>query len=197
MKDFADTLADFIIETERPRLNGVMKYVAEKIQQDMIGQTRALIDAYYQDYMPPEREYYVRTDEYHAKHMHPKNKKGQYRPKTKTEWRRSKDKSLRSAIEALATGDQPAMGICRPMTGEWGYQAGVLFDPGKFEGVMYHEQKGFEEWDIVENFLFGQHGNGSRIYFSDPYADIVLRNYIQSYKTKFDKHYKDALAKIK
>ena len=62
---------------------------------------------------------------------------------------------------------------------------------------MRHEHKGFTEWDIVENFLFGQHGNGEEIHFTENYADIELRNYLNSYKPKFDKHYHNALKKFK
>ena len=33
--------------------------------------------------------------------------------------------------------------------------------------------KGFSEWDIVENFLFGQHGNGDAIHFTTPHLFIL------------------------
>ena len=194
MESFTDTLVDLIMTKEKPRLTNIMQYIAKNVQKDLIGVTRAVIDAYYQDYNP---EYYIRTDDYKAQHLHPINKKnGQFRPKNRTEWNRSKDKSLRSAIQALTEGDQPAMGICRPLDGIFGYQAGVLFDPNKFKSTMHHEHKGFTEWDITENFLFGQHGNGEAIHFTEPHADIVLRNYIDSYKTKFDRHYNDACRKF-
>lgn len=198
MKSFADVVADTIISQELPRLDKIMQYIAKKAQGDVIGVTYAVIDAYYQDYMPPARAYYIRTDEYKANHSHPKSKKsGQFRNKTKTEWSRSNDVSLISAIKALGDSGQPAIGICRPLDGRWGYQAGVVFDPDYFEIAMHHENKGFSEWDIVENFLFGQHGNGEAIHFTTPHADIVLRNYINSYKAKFDKHYNDACKKFK
>lgn len=198
MKSFADLIADKIISNELPRLEKIMQYTAQKIQGDVIGVTYAVIDAYYQDYMPPERAYYIRTDEYRANNNHPKDKKsGQFRRKNKTEWSRSNDVSLMSAIKALGESGQPAIGVCRPLDGRLGYQAGVIFDPSYFNQAMHHENKGFSEWDIVENFLFGQHGNGDAIHFTTPHADMVLRNYLNSYKSKFDKHYNDACRKIK
>lgn len=197
MKDFANTLIDLIIENEMPRLNKVMRYVAGKIQEDFIGVTYRLIDAYYADYMPPERAYYIRTDEYKSKHNNQRNKKGQFRQKkSKAEYDRGRDKSLMSAIKALDASGEPAIGVCRPIEGTNGYQAGVVFDPDYFNKNMQHTYKGFTEWDITENFLFGQHGNGEAIHFTEPHADIVLRDYLNSYKTRFDKHYNDAL-KIK
>ena len=198
MKSFVDALADLIISNETPRLEKIMQEVAQKIQGDMVGLTYSIIDAYYQDYMPPDRAYYIRTDEYKAQHNHPKDKKsGQFKRKNKSEWSRSKDKSLISAVKALGDSGQPAIGVCRPLDGISGWQAGVIFDPDYFEKAMYHENKGFTEWDIVENFIFGQHGNGAAIHFTEPHADIILRNYINSYKTKFDKYYNDACKKFK
>lgn len=192
MKDFVDTLTKVILANERPRLDNIMRYVSGKIQEDMVALTYSVIDAYYQDYMPPDRAYYIRTEEYKAKHDHPKNNKGQFRHKSKTEWSRSKDRSLMSAIKALDDSGQPAIGVNRPLDGAFGYQAGVIFDPDYFSKAMHHEHKGFTEWDITENFLFGQHGNGGAIYFTEPHADIVLRDYLDAYKPKFDKHYSDA-----
>lgn len=196
MKDFASTFADLIISQEKTRLNDIMQYVANQIQKDVIDVTYATLDAYYRDYMPPDRAYYIRTDEYKAR-PRAKDKKGQFKRKTKTEWSRSSDRSLMSAVKALGESGQPAIGVCRPLDGMFGYQAGVVFDPDYFEMAMHHENKGFTEWDIVENFLFGQHGNGEAIHFTEPHADMVLREYINSYKSKFDKHYNDAFKKIK
>ncbi len=195
MKSFTDALTNIIMENEIPRLDKIMQEVAQKIQMDMVNVTYGLIDAYYQDYKP---DYYIRTDNYKAKYGHPKDKKsGQFRKKNKEEWKRASDISLASAIKALGESGQPAIGVCRPIDGMWGYQAGVIFDPNYFNKAMYHEQKGFTEWDIVENFLFGQHGNGKAIHFTEPHADIVLKGYIDSYKTQFDKHYNDACKKFK
>lgn len=196
MKDFVDTLTDVIIKNEKPRLDSIMQYVSGKIQEDMVALTYSVIDRYYIDYMPPERKYYIRTEEYKTKHNHPKNAKGQFRRKSKTEWSRSKDKSLMSAIQALDASGQPAIGVNRPLDGVFGYQAGVIFDPDYFNQAMHHEHKGFTEWDITENFLFGQHGNGGAIYFTEPHADTVLRDYINAYDSKFDRHYKDACKKF-
>ena len=198
MKDFTDIIADNIISQELPKIEKIMQYVAGKIQGDLIGVTYAVIDAYYQDYTPPERAYYIRTDEYKANNNHPKNKKnGQFRKKNKSEWSRSNDISLMSAMKTLGESGQPAIGICRPLDGRFGYQAGVVFDSNYFNNIMHHENKGFREWDIVENFIFGQHGNGKVIYFTEPHADIVLRDYLNSYRPRFDKHYNDACKKFK
>lgn len=197
MKDFADALADLIIGIEMPKLDSIMKEVAEKIQGDVVGVTYHLIDAYYADYMPPERAYYIRTEEYKARHNNQRNKKGQFRQKkSKAEYDRGRDRSLATAIKALSASGQPAIGVCRPIDGAIGYQAGVLFDPGYFKNNMQHTYKGFTEWDIAENFLFGQHGNGEAIYFTEPHADKVLRDYINSYKPRFDRHYNNACKKF-
>lgn len=195
MNEAIDAIIDHIISIHTPRLEKVMQYVAERIQDDVIDVTYSIIDAYYKDYMPPERAYYIRTDEYKSNYNHPKNKKGQFRRKTSKEWSGTNDISLKTA---LAESGQPGIGVCRPLSdGRFGYQAGVVFDSSYFNAAMHHENKGFNEWDIVENFLFGQHGNGKAIHFTEPHADIILKNYINSYRPKFNQHYDTALTKFK
>lgn len=199
MKDFADALINTILEREASKINKIMQYVAEKIQIDAIGCTYAVLDAYYNNYSP---EYYIRTDELSQRN---RGSNGRFTKKLKKERKRDtkrySDISLRTAMMALGESGQPAIGVCKPLDNGLGYQAGVLFDPGYFDKAMKHSVKGFNEWDIVENFLFGQHGNGSKFSsvtpFTEPYADMELRNFINTYSSKFDKHYRDAYKKFK
>lgn len=204
MRNFANVLADVIVETEKTRLNDIMKYVANKIQDDVVAVTYNVIDAFYADYTQPPRVY-IRTDEYKKKHNLNKNgrkhdKKGHLSKMSKTEIARGKDKSLMSAIKDLNESGQPAIGVLKPIDGTIGYQAGVLFDEGYFnnESGMRHSVKGknFTEWDIVEDFLWGVHGNES-VYTTTPSAGYILSQYIDNYQSRFDKHYKDALRKFK
>ena len=192
-----NNIHDIILENEAPKLNNIMSEVADKIQGDIVAVTYRMIDAYYQDYDP---DYYIRTDKLSERK---RRNNGKFAKKLKKESKRNtkryRDISLQTAIKALGESGQPAIGISKPIDGGIGYQAGVIFDPDYFNTAMRHSVKGFTEWDIAENFLFGQHGNGSAsssvTEFTEPYADIVLRDYINSYKLKFDKHYKDAYKK--
>lgn len=204
-RSFADAVAGAIIETEKARLNDIMGYVANKIQGDFVAVTYNVIDAFYADYTQPPR-IYIRTDEYKKRHNLDKNgrkhdKKGHLSKMSKTEIRRKNDKSLMSAIKDLDESGQPAIGICQPIAidGIIGYQAGVLFDEDYFnnESGMKHSVKGsnFTEWDIVEDFLWGVHGNES-VYTTTPSAGYVLAQYIDTYQSRFDKHYKDACRKF-
>ena len=204
MRNFADILADAIVETEKTRLDDIMKYVANKIQDDVVAVTYNVIDAFYSDYTQPPRVY-IRTDEYKKKHNLDKNgrkhdKKGHLSKMSKIEIARGKDKSLMSAIKDLNESGQPAIGVLKPIDGTIGYQAGVLFDEGYFnnESGMRHSVKGknFTEWDIVEDFLWGVHGNED-VYTTTPSAGYILYQYIDNYQSRFDKHYKDALRKFK
>ena len=199
MKDFANALADTILKNEAPKLDKIMRYVAERAQEDIVQVTYTAIDAYYQNYSPV---YYIRTD---ILSQRKRGDNGKFVKKLKKERKRDTkrygDISLQTAVKALGESGQPAIGICKPLDDGIGYQAGVVFDPDYFQKNMKHSIKGFTEWDIAENFLFGQHGNGSATSavteFTQPYADIVLRDYINSYKSRFDKHYRDACKKFK
>ena len=110
MKDFANVLADFIIERERPRLDKIMQEVAKNIQGDVVAVTYATLDAYYADYDP---EVYIRIDDSYR----PRGKDGKFRNKKKAEWDKSQDRSLKSAMTALGESGQPAIGVCRPLDG--------------------------------------------------------------------------------
>lgn len=197
MKNFVDVLTDFILKNEAGKLDNIMREVSDKIQSDMVAVTYRMIDAYYQDYNP---NYYIRTDRLSERK---RGKDGKFAKKLKRERKRNTnrygDVSLQTAVKALNESGQPAIGVSKPLDSGLGYQAGVIFDPDYFNKAMKHSVKGFTEWDIAENFLFGQHGNGSAISsvteFTEPYADIVLRDYINSYKPRFDKHYRDAYKK--
>jgi hypothetical protein len=193
MKHFADHWVDLIIEEESPRLDAIMRDIAGHIQEDVIAVTYSVIDDFYADYTKEDGRKYIRTDEV----KHPRGKGNRFRAKTKSEWgsRRSKDVSLRSAIQRMENGE-PAIGVCRPLDGVFGYQAGVIFDEEKLASQMKHSVKGenFTEWDIVQNFLWGVHGNED-VYTTIPSASVVLNDYINNYKSQFDKHYRNACKK--
>lgn len=199
MKDFEKSLTNLIVNNERGRLSSVLGEVASKIQQDMVATTYGLIDAFYQDYQIPPR-IYIRTDEYKAKHNNQKDKKGRWRPKkSDMEFRRGRDVSLMTAVKSMNADGQPAIGVCKPFDGEdWsnGGYAGVIFDESYFESKMKHSVKGvnFTEWDIVEDFLWGVHGN-ENVHTTTPSAGYALHQYVNSYKPRFDTHYKNALKK--
>ena len=196
MKNFTETLVNIIVEIETPRLNNIMQEVAKKIQGDMVEVTYSAIDNFYQDYAPMV---YIRTDDYKKKHNNKRNKKGQFtRKNSGMEYKRGRDVSLMSAIKTMEASGQPAIGICRPLDGDlFGYQAGVIFDESYFEKRMLHSVKGsgFTEWDIVEDFLWGVHGNES-VHITEPSAGLLLHDYVESYKPRFDKHYNDACKKF-
>ena len=196
MKDFTSDLVNLIVSNEKPRLDNIMREVAEKIQGDMIAVTYSVIDAFYQDYSP---QVYIRTDSYKAKHNKQKDKKGRFKNKSSDmEYKRGRDVSLMSAIKNMKASNQPAIGVCRPLDGEFGYQAGVVFDESYFSKKMQHSVKGsnFSEWDIVENFLWGVHGNES-VATITPSAGWVLYEYLNSYKLRFDIHYNNACKKFR
>lgn len=183
------------MQNETERLDNIMYEVAQKIQGDMVAVTYNVVDAFYQDYTRADGRKYIRTDEY----KHPHGKGGKFRYKKKKEWRSSRrnDVSLRSAMKSKLN-DEPAIGVCRPLDGMYGYQAGVIFDEERVASKMKHSsvqgREDFTEWDIVEDFLWGVHGNES-VYTTTPSAGLVLYDYLNSYKPRFDKHYKNACKK--
>lgn len=203
MKDFVNTLTDLITQNELERLDNIMYDVAKNIQADIVSTTYTVIDAFYQDYTKADGRKYIRTDEY----KHPR-KDGKFRTKKKKEGytpRRANDVSLKSAIKN-EKNNEPAIGVCRPLDSfenRFGYQAGVKFDEQYFLDNMKHWNTGsraggayeFTEWDIVEDFLWGVHGNEA-VYTTTPSAGLVLYDYLHSYKSKFDKHYKNACKKF-
>lgn len=195
MKSFVNDLVDLITENEKDRLNNIMYDVAQKIQGDVIAVTYNVIDAFYEDYTIDKGRVYIRTDEY----KHPHGTDGKFRRKTNVERgsSRNNDVSLMTAIKRMENGE-PAIGVCRPLDGYFGYQAGVIFDEETIANKMRHSSvngKNFTEWDIVEDFLWGVHGNEA-VYTTTPSAGWALCEYINSYKTRFDKHYNDALKKF-
>lgn len=194
MEGFTDDLKTLIGQKEADRLDNIMYEVAQKIQGDLVGVTYNVIDAFYEDYTRADGRRYIRTDEY----KHPHGKGGKFRYKKRKEWgsSRNDDVSLKAAIKQMRN-NEPAIGVCRPLDGMYGYQAGVIFDEEKLSAQMRHSVKGdnFTEWDIVEDFLWGVHGNEA-VYTTTPSAGWVLYEYINSYKTRFDKHYKNAIKKF-
>ena len=195
MKDFANALVDLIIENEKPRLENITRYVADKIQTDVINETRKLTDEYYTSWYP---SVYVRTDDYIGGHGIDKsgrkhNKKGHLIARSISEAKRAGDVSLMRTMQALTAGDKPALGVCEPLAGAiGGYQAGILFDAGLFEGMMKHSVKGISEWQMVDNFLSGDHGGAGQ----SASVSAALTNYINSYQGMFNKHYNDAWRKF-
>ena len=212
MKNFVDALAERIIEQERPTLEKILGEVAINIQQDVVNVTYALIDAYYHDYTREEGRIYIRTDEL-PKHKQGRN--GRFINKTGTANKRSGDVSLQTALkaksqskmdkklQALASGDQPAIGVCE-IAGDLHYRAGVVFDESKLTKKsqrgqgMQHSVMGpnFTEWDIIMNFLWGVHG-ADDVYVTTPTAGMELDRYIYSYQSRFKKHYNAAYNKYK
>lgn len=194
MRDFIDELETLIGKRETKRLDNIMYEVAQKIQGDVVAVTYNVIDAFYEDYTRENGRKYIRTDEY----KHPHGKGGKFRYKKKSEWGslRNDDVSLRSAVKKMENGE-PAIGVCRPLDSMYGYQAGVIFNEEELSKTMRHSVKGdgFTEWDIVEDFLWGVHGNES-VYTTTPSAGWALYDYINSYKPRFDKHYKNAIKKF-
>jgi hypothetical protein len=193
MRASIDDLSTLIGKQEAGRLDNIMYEIAQKIQGDVVGVTYNVIDAYYEDYTKEKGRKYIRTDEY----KHPHGKGGRFRNKSDKERgsSRRKDISLRSAIKRIEN-NEPAIGVCRPLDKGYGYQAGVVFDEEKVANHMKHSVKGdsFTEWDILENFIFGVHGDES-VYMTTPLAGDVLYKYIHSYKHRFDRHYNNSCRK--
>ena len=193
MKDFTNELVNLIIQNETPRLNNIMQDVSKNIQKDTIQKTKDVVDKFYQDYTSEQGRVYIRVDEYRTTPSKRRNKNG-----NRLVRKRDRNVSLRSAIlNGVMSENEGAVGICRPLDGILGWEAGVLFDEGYFQSHMKHSDKGknFTEWDIVEDFLWGVHGNES-IYTTDPSAGYELYEFIETYKSKFDKHYNNACKKF-
>ena len=193
MKDFTNELVNLIIQNETPRLNNIMQDVSKNIQKDTIQKTKDVVDKFYQDYTSEQGRVYIRVDEYRTTPSKRRNKNG-----NRLVRKRDRNVSLRSAIlNGMMSNDEGAVGVCRPLDGILGWQAGVLFDESYFQRHMKHSDKGknFTEWDIVEDFLWGVHGNES-IYTTDPSAGYELYEFIETYKSKFDKHYNNACKKF-
>lgn len=82
-----------------------------------------------------------------------------------------------------------------------GYIAGVMFDPSR---MSHHGLSQFSEFAIMDNFMYGQHGNEDytsprtrkqvtrNIAFTTPYARIVLDKYYQNYDSKVDQYFEEA-----
>lgn len=83
-----------------------------------------------------------------------------------------------------------------------GWEAGVEFDYSRMD---HGDMPQFREYDIFENFMYGQHGNedytvpGSNkeimrnIYFTTPNARTVLDKYYQNYDAQMDKYFEEGL----
>lgn len=193
MKDFTNKLVNLIIQNETPRLNDIMQEVSKKIQNDVIQKTYEVVDKFYQDYTRADGRVYIRVDEYRATPSKRRSKNG-----NRLVRKRDRNVSLRSAItNGMMRDDEGAVGVCRPLDGILGWESGVLFDEGYFQRHMKHSYKGsgFTEWDIVEDFLWGVHGNEG-VAITEPSAGYELYEFIETYKPKFDRHYNDACKKF-
>lgn len=191
MKSFSDELTDLIIQNETPRLNDIMREVSKKIQKDVIQKTKEMVDKYYQDYTQEKGRVYIRVDEYRMTPSKRRDKNG-----NRLVRKRDRNVSLRSTITKNWDSNQPAIGVCRPLDNILGWQSGVLFDEGYFQTHMKHSHKGknFTEWDIVEDFLWGVHGNES-VYTTEPSAGYELYRFIENYDVK--KLFNDTVIKYK
>lgn len=191
MKSFSDELTDLIIQNETPRLNDIMREVSKKIQKDVIQKTKEVVDKYYQDYTQEKGRVYIRVDEYRMTPSKRRDKNG-----NRLVRKRDRNVSLRSTITKNWDSNQPAIGVCRPLDNILGWQSGVLFDEGYFQTHMKHSHKGknFTEWDIVEDFLWGVHGNES-VYTTEPSAGYELYRFIENYDIK--KLFNDTVIKYK
>lgn len=189
MKDFTNELVNLIVQNETPRLNDIMQEVSKKIQNDAINKVIDVVDRFYSDYSP---KVYIRVDDYRSSPSKRRDKKG-----NRLVRKRDRNVSLRSAVTKQLGPDEYAVGVCRPLDGILGWEAGVLFDESYFQSHMKHSYKGsnFTEWDIVEDFLWGVHGNES-VATTDPSAGYELYEFIETYKSRFDQHYKDACQKF-
>lgn len=76
------------------------------------------------------------------------------------------------------------------------WEAGVKFD---YTRMNHGEMPQFREYDIWENFMYGQHGNEDyldsmrNIYFTRPYARMVLDKYYENYDSQMDKYFDEGL----
>lgn len=88
-----------------------------------------------------------------------------------------------------------------------GWEAGMEFDYTKMD---HGQMPKFREYDIWENFMYGQHGNEDytikrtgeqvirEVYFTRPYARAVLDKYYANYDKQMDKYFDEGvrLAKL-
>lgn len=192
MKDFTNELVDLIIENEMPRIDKIMNEVTQKIRTDFAREVYRLLDEYYDNYTPIR---YVRV--YGAKRKL-RTKRG-----TTTRKPRAGQVSLHAAI-TRGGENAPAIGVAGGSYYD-GYVGGVILDEEKFKGNdMRHIGKGkdFDEWNIVENFMFAGEGVGygdwrsvSVSGWSGHSADEAMNMFMDFYGPTLDKYYNDALKK--
>ena len=191
MKDFTNELVDLIINNEKENLDKIMKEVTQKITKDFARETYRLLDKYYDSYTPIR---YVRVYG------------GKRKLRTKSGTTRMKPRPGQVSLHAAITRgglDDPAIAVDY---GDYdsGYTGGIVLDSSKFQGNgMRHIGKGknFDEWNIVENFMFaGEGGYGdirSYVDYNVPSADTELGHFMDLYGSKVDKYYKTALKGIR
>ena len=194
MKDFIDELAKEIVNEAKKDIDKRMKPLLQNIVVDLTQETFRLIDQYYQTYVPIR---YIR--------LHPPRtlRSG----KTPTRKSPSKGPSLHKAI-TRNSGEALSFTDWSYKDGMYTYYAGIEFDEDDFKGNnMYHQGKGIEEWDIVEQFLYAGEGRAkgdTRSYpivshtdYNYDSADVELNRFIANYDAQFDKHFKNAFRNAK
>ena len=195
MKNFANELANLIIEDQRENIDKIMNEVTRKIMRDFATKTYELLDQYYNNYTPIR---YVRV--YGEKR---KLRAGSEKKRSTSAKAKAGQVSLHAAITRRGE-NAPAIGVSGGSY-DTGYIGGIVIDESQFkENGMRHIGKGknFTEWNIVENFMFaGEGGYGDwRSYtpegYSYPSADEELNLYMDSYGSKVDEYYKDALSRL-
>ena len=195
MKNFTDVVIDTILKNEVPRIDKIMNEVTEKIRDDFVAMANSLIDDYYFDYTPTR---YVRVYG-NKRRLHTKSGATKRKPK-------AGQVSLHAAVSRMGTDENYAIS-----GGSYydGYVGGIIFDAANFKGNgMRHLNKGISEWDIVENFLFagdGVNDDGealrgdirSHIEYGAPSADEMFQAMMNSYDSRLDQHYNNALKKFR
>ena len=191
MKNFTDRLVDLIVTNERPRMDRIMDEVTKKVSVDFASTMFRLIDKYYENYDPI---YYVRVYGKRGKYLKNRKPKGG-------------QVSLHAAV--TRAGENGAAISFSGTNDQGNYVGGIEFDESKFKNnEMRHFNKGIEEWNIVENFLFagtGENADGenlkgdirSHIDYSYPSADLEMMRFMNTYGSTLDKHYNRALKNVK
>lgn len=187
MKDFTDQLVDLILKNEKPRLDKIMAYTTEQVSKDFAFVMMRLLDMYYDNYDPTS---YVRVYGKRGKYMSGRKPVGG-------------QLSLHAAV-SRNDGSLEKFGLDKER-GDFAYVGGIEFDEANFKGdKMYHRKKGegFEEWDIVQNFLYAGDGVGKGDWrsvdesYSAPSPNELMNNYMDNYGPMFDRHYQNALKKF-
>lgn len=200
-KSVFDELFNAILDSEMPKVDNIMAYMAGEIQKDFVNETYRLLDIYYTNYTRPPRQY-IRTDELKSsftKSNRLRGKNGRFTKASETTAKRKSDTSLWEAMQ-----NPGSFGVARRMENGHGYIGGVIFDEDEFNIGMEHSTITpgvFEEFDILNNFLLSddasQKGNKAADYRNFPSAHSQLKNYESAYYSRLDRLYEDACRKFR